>query len=187
MKTDDDVVLDLDSVRKYLHTISAEAPGPSERTLHCFHISRNEPVSRDPGNKWNVAAEEYPGRRYPPYCHGAGYLMTRDMVSDLYNRSLYTKTFWIDDIYITGFLARNLGNVAHVPLPNQSPYLSKEAEPVDVLKHEKWMVHGSGAVENYDKYWQAFQSRWNRTAREVFRVSVRKRSNVHLKDDLFRK
>lgn len=46
----------------------------------------------------------YPGRIYPNYLSGTGYLMSTDVVPKLYNAALETPIFHLEDVYITGKL-----------------------------------------------------------------------------------
>lgn len=186
MKTDDDMLLDVDAIVRYMAS-QVDASHTEGRPLYCFSVAWRDVVSRDPKNKWYVTAEEFPGRYYPPYCHGAGYLMSRDVAAHLYSTSHDGRIFWIDDIYVTGFLARNTGNVTHLVLPNQSPYLSSGVQPAEVLRQKKWLLHGSSKTETYDGYWSAFQSRWNLTERNYFLALLKKdgENYTSLQESLF--
>lgn len=64
---------------------------------------------RDETDKWYVSFDEYQDDVYPPYCEGFAYVMSPDLPLKLYNASLDTKYYWIDDVYVTGILARKLG------------------------------------------------------------------------------
>jgi hypothetical protein len=61
-------------------------------------------VVRNPSSKWFVSYEEFRNDYYKKYCSGSAYLITPDLPPLLFNASLYTKFFWIDDYYITGLL-----------------------------------------------------------------------------------
>jgi len=67
-------------------------------------------ILRDPRTckKWCVSENEFPGRTYPQYCAGIGYIISSPLVPLLYNASHYTPFFWIDDVYVTGLLAKKL-------------------------------------------------------------------------------
>lgn len=177
LRTDDDIVLDVDTLVRFMRRLLAKRSAPPTRTFYCFQMMRNDKAPREPsfkpGYKWYITAEEFPGRTYPPYCYGAGYLMTRDMVPALYNMSFYTRSFWVDDVYFTGFVARNLKNVKHVQLPNQSPILDKRNAPAIMLRQKRWLVHTVGSPGVFQSYWTAFQSRWNLTVRKEFETAIR--------------
>jgi len=59
--------------------------------------------------KWCVKESELRGRtRFPQYCAGIGYIVSSPLVPLLYNASKSTPFFWIDDVYVTGLLAKKL-------------------------------------------------------------------------------
>jgi hypothetical protein len=47
---------------------------------------------------------------YPSYCSGTSYVISGDAVERLYNTTLVTPSFWLEDIYITG-ICRTKANV----------------------------------------------------------------------------
>jgi len=69
------------------------------------------PILRDPKTcmKWCVKQTELRGRtRFPQYCAGIGYIVSTSILPLLYNASKSTPFFWIDDVYVTGLLAKKL-------------------------------------------------------------------------------
>ena len=50
------------------------------------------------------------------YCAGLAFAISRDLVSKMYDQSLVTPFFWVDDAYVTGLLTANLTGVNRVPL-----------------------------------------------------------------------
>jgi len=59
--------------------------------------------------KWCVKRSELRGRtRFPQYCAGIGYTLSSALLGLLYNASTTTPFFWIDDVYVTGLLAKKL-------------------------------------------------------------------------------
>ncbi len=79
-----------------------------ENTIGCY-LWENVKVQRDRKNKWYVSKEEYSNDIYSRYCSGSAFLLTSDLVGKLFNESLYTKFFWIDDFFVTGQLAEKIG------------------------------------------------------------------------------
>jgi len=51
----------------------------------------------------------YQGTVYPHYLSGTGYVMSRDVVSRLYQAALKTPLFHLEDVYLTGLCARAAG------------------------------------------------------------------------------
>lgn len=132
-----------------------------------------------------VPPEAFPGNSYPQYCDGLGYIFSRDLVPAFYNLSLYTRTFWVDDVHITGTLAKNLGGVQRIQLPNQYGFPSYGTGAMEILTRKKWLVHLGGRADGFDLYWPVFVARWNKTARELFQKTTFQSSNTTLKDELF--
>lgn len=65
-------------------------------------------VKRSWRSKWRVSPQEYPGRLYPAYCAGWAILYSPDVVFILYREAQKESYFWIDDVHITGILAKKL-------------------------------------------------------------------------------
>ncbi|XP_055345511.1 UDP-GalNAc:beta-1,3-N-acetylgalactosaminyltransferase 1-like, partial [Paramacrobiotus metropolitanus] len=85
MKADDDMVIDVDTIVFYMKQLTLNRSAPPSRSLYCTHMVYKEVVKRQKDFKWAITPEEYPGRHYPPYCYGGTYLMTPDLIPDLYN------------------------------------------------------------------------------------------------------
>lgn len=199
LKTDDDIVLDLDTFAEYMRHLEGahqNSQPPFSRTFFCAHLVEEDHVPRNHSYKWFITPEEYPGATYPPYCYGNAYLMTRDLIPLLYNAALYTRDFWVDDVYFTGFLARNLmlgvsgtpqitARVTHAELPFQHPILTKIVPPEVVLEKGKWLVHTWQDEEAFDAYWFAFQSRRDLVVRREFIKGVRHRTGLDVPDSVF--
>ncbi|XP_042145531.1 beta-1,3-galactosyltransferase 5-like [Ixodes scapularis] len=112
LKTDDDVFMDLFQLTSYLRSVFGALAPP--KLMACLLI-RRAVVKRSYRSKWRVSFGEYRGRRYPPYCLGFGVVMSPDVVFDLYRASVGTPYFWIDDVFVTGILARRIG-LTHVDI-----------------------------------------------------------------------
>ena len=64
--------------------------------------------------KWRVTQNEFPPEVYPPYVSGNAYIMTSDLVKEIYDTAKYVKPISIDDAYLTGIIPRIIGNVSYV-------------------------------------------------------------------------
>lgn len=106
LKTDDDVFVNIFNLVRHVSSLY-QRNFATENTIACY-VWHKVKVLRDPKKKWYVTKEEYAGDVYPTYCSGAAFLLTGDLPPRLYNESLYTKFFWIDDFFITGQLAEQL-------------------------------------------------------------------------------
>ncbi|NXX56753.1 B3GT5 galactosyltransferase, partial [Scopus umbretta] len=57
-------------------------------------------------SKWYVSIEEYPGRTYPPFCSGTGYVLSTDVASQIYNVSDSVSFIKLEDVFIGLCLAK---------------------------------------------------------------------------------
>ena len=115
VKVDDDTVVNTFKLVWVLETIVQQSRDNSiEDIIYCSLVKESIPF-RDPENKWYVSKNEYPAEKYPTYCSGYAYITTPGLVKQLYELSLRTHYFWIDDVYITGILAAKL-NVSRTEL-----------------------------------------------------------------------
>ena len=117
LKADQDVYVNLFEIVKRLLAMS-----PTSRFFLCgVYVNNSMPILRDPENcfKWCVPKHIFPGRRaYPTYCAGAAYVFTSNLAAGLYNSSLYTPYFYIDDVFITGLLPQKLPQIEHIGFPD---------------------------------------------------------------------
>ena len=59
--------------------------------------------------KWALTKKVFPFDWYPPYESGSCYVISNDIVRELYETSAYVTPIFIDDVYVTGILARIIG------------------------------------------------------------------------------
>ena len=73
-------------------------------------------------SKWCVGWDIFPGREYyPSYCSGLAFVLSIDLIPELYSAALRTPTFWIDDVFVTGVLLAQIPGVHRVSL---NPFFS---------------------------------------------------------------
>ncbi|KAI9196698.1 hypothetical protein LWI28_026198 [Acer negundo] len=72
MKTDDDAFVRIDEV------LSSLKEKPSNGLLHGL-ISFESSPHRDEDSKWYISEEEWPHASFPPWAHGPGYIISRDI------------------------------------------------------------------------------------------------------------
>lgn len=117
LKTDDDVFVHSPNVYEYL-----ESGVPERRKLLFCSKTENARISRSYRSKWRVSTKEYPGRYYPTYCPGFSIIYSADIAYTLYKEAQKQPYFWIDDVHITGSLAK-LSNITITPFSKL--YLTK--------------------------------------------------------------
>ena len=63
----------------------------------------------DPFSKWYVRNNVFAGSVYPDYLNGPAYLMTEETVTALLEASQGLRPFFLEDVFVTGVLARRAG------------------------------------------------------------------------------
>lgn len=133
MKTDDDAFVSMPLLIQTLEALTEK--GRPSRTLYC-NLWYGSDVSRE--GKWAVTVEQRKYPWWPPFCQGLAYVMTPDLPGAFYNASFDLPFLWMDDVYVTGFLAKRLG-------VDYSPF-------AHLFVPERWL---RSALESPDE--------WNRT------------------------
>ncbi|XP_076445806.1 beta-1,3-galactosyltransferase 5-like [Babylonia areolata] len=102
MKVDQDTLVDFPRLTTFLET--------GRHSLHHAVIGKLyfNSKRRDSG-KWRVGPEEYPLSVYPTFAGGPCYLLSTDIVGPLVNVSQYLPLLALEDVHVTGVLARALG------------------------------------------------------------------------------
>ena len=86
--------------------------------------------------KWSVSRQQFPFSRYPVYESGAAYVITGDLIRDLFETSEYVPTLPVEDVYITGVLGRVL-NVSHVEQEGFAYWVDKITTACDIIRRRK--------------------------------------------------
>uniref|UniRef100_A0A0K2U674 Hexosyltransferase n=1 Tax=Lepeophtheirus salmonis TaxID=72036 RepID=A0A0K2U674_LEPSM len=101
LKTDDDVYINIKNLLDLTRT-------NQEKYLLIGSLICNAIPIRDPYNKYYSPRFMFSARKYPTYLSGTGYVLSSSAVEKLYNASLTTPIFHLEDVYITGILATSL-------------------------------------------------------------------------------
>lgn len=144
LKTDDDVFVNTPYLNNYLPSI------PDQKLILC-PLMESSLVKRSYRSKWRVSPEEYSARWYPPYCSGWVILYSPDSASALFTQAQKEPYFWIDDVHVTGTIAKKL-NITHTALGNlglseasTEDYLMKGPRPDFLFSLTK--------PENFQRLW----------------------------------
>ncbi|KAL5553778.1 hypothetical protein UlMin_041179 [Ulmus minor] len=94
MKTDDDAFVRVDEVLASLQRISV-----TSGLLYGLINSDSRP-HRNTDSKWYISIEEWPEETYPPWAHGPGYVVTRDIAKAIVKkqRKGNLKMFKLEDV-----------------------------------------------------------------------------------------
>ena len=103
LKVDDDVIVNSFSLQRNHMTLGKNPIG--ERQIACMALHKYGVMRK---GKWSVTKQEMPDVYYPTYCSGMGYLMLTSTAVALYEAVPLEPLFWIDDVYVTGFLAQRI-------------------------------------------------------------------------------
>ena len=152
-KVDDDVIVNTFAFQRIL----VESKDAAEnRQIICYSFN-NSVMSRK--GKWAVTPEELPDDycHYPTYCAGMGYVMRTQTAIDLYEASHYVPYFWIDDIYVTGFVAKRINASFRKILVAWNEWQS-----IRVLTGKRWSNYTLAHV----KYVRMFTRIWDKFKRK---------------------
>ena len=157
LKTDDDAFVNVFEIMKIMKKYYTGR----KKTITCALWKENSmPILRDPSKcmKWCVKPHEFKGRKYfPQYCAGIAFLLSGDLVGDMYKAALTTPFFWIDDVYITGLLPPKVGNVHYVDLLRNFTLVEKKvvAEYTDKKEPVRTYLSHVRKPENFNTVWTA--------------------------------
>ncbi|EYC37174.1 hypothetical protein Y032_0818g2518 [Ancylostoma ceylanicum] len=122
LKMDDDVAWNMEKAAKLANFTAAT------NKIHCS-LHTNIPASRDTKQKWHVTYEEWSENVFPPYCYGLAYTIPRQGIIRVLQALQTQKFLWIDDIFVTGVLARHSA-VSHVNVDEQYDYYPMQSVPI---------------------------------------------------------
>ncbi|KAK6176906.1 hypothetical protein SNE40_015116 [Patella caerulea] len=107
LKTDDDIMVNIYHLLKYIHEKLETKTQPIKNLLLCNKWKRMH-VIREKRSKWYVSKEEFPYDFFPAYCSGSAFVMSADVVQKMELASRKMPFFWIDDYYLTGMVFNTL-------------------------------------------------------------------------------
>ncbi|XP_067137765.1 beta-1,3-galactosyltransferase 5-like [Centruroides vittatus] len=106
LKMDDDIFVHYFRLKSVIERL------PQDDHLSCY-VHRKMAVVRHPGSKWYVSEREYPDSHFPDFCSGWAYLLGPSAARRLVRASRLFPYFWVDDVHVTGTLARAAGLKLH--------------------------------------------------------------------------
>lgn len=110
VKIDDDVFLNPTRLYQYLKIVMPLAHG----AIHCSVYVGND-VIRNPHSRHYLSRQEYRQRAFPPHCHGWLIILPATVMRSLYMGAFRVPRHSIDDVYVTGDVAKKVG-VRHVDM-----------------------------------------------------------------------
>ncbi|GAB1608158.1 hypothetical protein Ahia01_001100000 [Argonauta hians] len=83
----------------------------NKNLLHNFImgvITRDTKADRDKSSPWFLSKETYPQDLLPTYVQSFAYMMSGELIPRIIETAKRTPYVWIEDVYITGILPRNM-------------------------------------------------------------------------------
>ena len=140
IKSDDDVILNVHYIHHRLVTLVGSKPTsttfPGMIIGHCFTDAL--PV-RGLCQKFGVSQNIYPRKKYPRYCNGPNYVITKAAIFALLNQTLNTTLLSLEDVFL-GILAEKAGYVKMINIPH---WMYTSLTPINVSRH----------THKYNKYY----------------------------------
>ena len=121
LKVDDDVVVNVKYLTNYLKNLFDRDLHSKSSLLCMYHV--NAPVCRDSASKFYLSRNEFSSDVFHPYCDGPAYIISTDLVPQLFNYAMYVRLIKFEDIYV-GMLVRYT-NANFIDM--KTAYLSKVA------------------------------------------------------------
>ncbi|KAE9556785.1 hypothetical protein FO519_000191 [Halicephalobus sp. NKZ332] len=106
LKTDDDTVVDLKLLQKFIDSEENRLSKSEDRRRIYGNIIQKAIPKRQENSKWFLTPSEYTEPYFPDYCNGASCLFTKDAVRSILHSVPRTKFFWIDDVLFMGIIPR---------------------------------------------------------------------------------
>ncbi|XP_020230191.1 hydroxyproline O-galactosyltransferase GALT3 [Cajanus cajan] len=130
MKTDDDAFVRIDEV------LSGLKGKPSEGLLYGLISSKSSP-QRDEDSKWYISEEEWPYDTYPPWAHGPGYIISRDIAKFVVHghQERKLKLFKLEDVAMGIWIEQFKNGGKEVHYVNDERFYNAGCESNYVLAH----------------------------------------------------
>lgn len=103
LKTDDDMFINVPQLLKFV-----DKRAKDNRTIY-GKVAKKNPPKRTTKSKYYVSPKQYAQKYFPDFTTGPCYLMTTDCVTGLYRQALTRPYVRLEDVYITGIIAQQLG------------------------------------------------------------------------------
>ncbi|KAH8323419.1 hypothetical protein KR067_008284 [Drosophila pandora] len=143
LKTDDDMFINVPKLMEFLDTLKAK------RKIYGRRAENWMPV-RNKRSKYYVSYAQYSSRYFPYFTTGPAYLLTGDIVAELYAQALATALLKLEDVFMTGIVADVLGidriNVKAIANVNTNPSVCRIRQRITVH-----MVEPNGQFDLWQK------------------------------------
>ncbi|CAK8563846.1 unnamed protein product [Lathyrus sativus] len=130
MKTDDDAFIRIDEM------LSSLKGKPSEGLLYGLISSKSSP-DRDKDSKWYISNAEWPHDTYPPWAHGPGYVISRDIAKFVVfgHQERKLQFFKLEDVAMGIWIERFRNSGKEVHYENDERFYNAGCESNYILAH----------------------------------------------------
>ena len=140
-KTDDDMFINFPVLMPLLDA------KPNLRRSIIGKVAKSWKPIRNTTSKYYILPQQYPHAVYPDFNTGPAYVMTTDILADLYRLSLDGTFFKLEDVYVTGIMAGQL-KIQHV---HHDQFYNRRPKKLDTCPISKMAsVHMVKPFELYD-------------------------------------
>jgi hypothetical protein len=166
LKVDEDVFVNIPNLANELHKRLYGIKGAVYG-----YINQRASVHRS--GKWAVSKDEFPLSYYPNYASGNSYVISGNIITDMFITSEYIPYMPIEDAFITGCLARIL-RAKVVPIPGFTYWNDGVPDPCTFVKNRK-ISATKVTIPLMGKLWKAstsFRDMCERTKTNLKKVNV---------------
>lgn len=130
MKTDDDAFVRVDEVLSILRSKASDG-------LLYGLISFESTPHRDKDSKWFISTEEWPHTSYPPWAHGPGYIISRDIAKFIVrgHQGRDLKLFKLEDVAVGIWIEQFKNSGQEVHYINDERFYNAGCETNYILAH----------------------------------------------------
>ncbi|XP_017296049.1 lactosylceramide 1,3-N-acetyl-beta-D-glucosaminyltransferase A [Kryptolebias marmoratus] len=159
MTADDDIFVHMPNLVKYLQHLLRSQSGAKD--LWVGHIHKGAPPVRLKNSKYYVPYDLYPWPSYPDYTAGAGYVVSGDVATKIYQATLLlNSSLYIDDVFM-GMCAKAMG-----VSPQEHVYFSGEGRaPYHSCIYDHMITSHGHATDVCSLWQQAIYSTASRNSR----------------------
>lgn len=101
LKADDDMYINIPNL-----VTAMKIEALKQDSFIMGHMFEGVKPVQDKKSKWYTPLEHFSETLYPMYTSGTAYCMTTTAALQLYRASVYVPVFWLEDVYVTGLVAR---------------------------------------------------------------------------------
>ena len=151
LKCDDDVFVNILQLYKLLSDIE------TNHNVIIGHVISNARPIKNKLHKWYISKENYSKYYYPKYISGSAYLIPFNVAQRVYEQSKATKTFQLEDVYLTGMLAKQCCNAS---LLHKEKFVIDGKSPSPCLLHNVVTYHPLNVGQVY-QLWKDMQQTYH--------------------------